>query len=677
MRRCLILIVALIMAQLNVLYAQTTFTAPDTVCIRQPITMTPVDTNASSYYWSFCSGYLMNRPNGNLLGATFGIINATDIEIAKDVNGNYYGFAINRTIPEFVRLDFGTSLANIPTTTSMGNLGGTLPPDVNSLFLMKDDVGNNVMFAVGGASIGNSSLYRIDFGKTLSNTKPNCVNMHNHSGLLNSPRGFFAVKEGAYWFGFAVNALDNKLLRFDFGTNISNTPNVIDVGNPSGALNQPSDMAVVRDVAGDWNVFVTNFVSNLVTHLDFGPSIASLPSATILPPTGNLLNPSSIILARECGVDYLFIANATKNSLVRMAFTDIPSLTFTETSLNFLPGMKNTVGLSHVIREKDNLYTFVVNADGSLGSLVFANCTSSSLRSSTEKFPPQFTYGVPGRYSVFLSKDEGTPTASMECHTIDALPIPSITIVDDTLICQGDTADLFGIAFGTTKLEWRPNYNITEIETDVDALFTRVYPDYSRPYHFVATYPNGCIVDSPIVVNVSKVKADAGIDRVLGDGANTVLGGPMTTEGDLFSYEWSPTNFLSDPLSPNPAASPFYDISYALRVTTKFLGCVSTDTVVVKVGCADVNLPNAFTPEDHSSNNDFFGLINKNIIKLNFFRIFDRWGKEVFTTTDVSVQWNGQFNGIDCPYGVYVWSVDGFCSSGKRISKQGNVTLIR
>lgn len=675
MRRCLILIVALIMAQLNVLYAQTTFIAPDTVCIRQPITMTPVDTNASSYFWSFCSGYLMNRPNGNLLGATFGIVNATDIEIAKDVNGNYYGFAINRTVPEFIRLDYGTSLANVPTFTSLGNLGGTLPQDINSLFLMKDDLGNNVMFAVGGASIGNSSLFRLDFGKSLAN-KPNAVNMHNHSGLLNAPRGFFAVKENGYWFGFAVNALDNKLLRFDFGTNISNTPNVIDVGNPSGALNQPSDMAAVKDAAGDWNFFVTNFATSTVTHLDFGASITSLPTGTVMP-VGNLLNPSSIILARECGVDYLFIASATKNSLMRLAFTNIPALVYTETSLDFMPGMKTTVGLSHVIREKDNLYSFVVNADGSLGSLVFANCTSSSQRSSTDKFPPAFTYTVPGRYSVFLSKDEGLPTASMECHTIDALPIPSITIVDDTLICQGDTASLFGIAFGTTKLEWRPNYNITQVETDVDALFTLVYPEYSRPYHFVATYPNGCIVDSPIVVNVSKVKADAGVDRVLSDGSTTVLGGPMTTEGDLFAYVWTPTNFLSDPLSPNPSSNPFYDVTYALTVTSKFLGCVSTDTVVVKVGCNDVNLPNAFTPEDHSANNDFFGLINKNIIKLNFFRIFDRWGKEVFTTTDISEQWNGQFNGVDCPYGVYVWSVDGFCSSGKRISKQGNVTLIR
>lgn len=677
MRRCLILTVLLVIARLNGLYAQTTFVAPDTVCIRQPISMYPIDTSASSYYWSFCSGYMMNRPTGSLLGYTFGITDATDIEIGKDNNGNYYGFIINRAIPEFVRLNFGNSLANIPTYTSLGNLGGTVTVDANSLFLMKDGAGNHVMFVVGGASIGNSSISRLDFGSSLGN-KPNCANMGNLGGLLNSPRGFFAAKEGPYWFGFAANALDGKLIRFDFGTNISNTPNAIDLGNPSGAFGNVSDMAAIRDNIGDWHVFATNFAASNIVHVGFGSSLASLPVASILPTDlSNLFNPSSIILAKECGVDYAFITNATNNSLVRLAFSDLPNLVFDEAGHDFVPGLKSTLGLSHFIREKDNLYSFCVNLDGSLGSIMFENCTVSSVRNSTAKFPPKFQYSTPGRYSVFLSRNEGTPEMAMECHVITALPIPAITIIDDTAVCQGDTANLYGIAFGTDTLRWTPNYNITNTETTEDyALFTKVAPDYTRPYHFIAIYPNGCIVDSPIVVTVDKVQADAGVDRTTEDGANTVLGGPMTTEGSSFIYEWTPSNFLDNRLAANPTSTPFYDMAYALKVTN-LKGCVAHDTVIVKVACTDINLPNAFTPEDHSSNNDFFGLLNKNIVKLNHFRIFDRWGKEVFSTTDVSKQWNGQFEGVDCAYGVYVWAVDGFCSSGKRISKTGNVTLIR
>ncbi|MFA6150664.1 MAG: gliding motility-associated C-terminal domain-containing protein [Chitinophagaceae bacterium] len=679
MRRCLILTVMLIAAQLTGLHAQTTFDAPDTVCIRQPISLKPVDMSASSYYWSFCSGYLMNKPTGDFLGYTFGINNAADIEIGRNSDGKYYGFFINRTSPEFIRLDYGNSLANIPTTTSLGNLGGTIAADANSLFLMQDGVGNFVMFVVGGASVGNSSLSRLDFGKSLSN-KPNCVNMGNLGGLLDGPRGFFAAQEGPYWFGFAANALNGKLIRFDFGTNISNTPNVVDLGNPSASMVDPSDMAATKDIAGNWHVFVTNFVSNFVSHISFGSSLASIPTGTILPLATPLSNPSSIILAKDCGMDYAFISNVSKNSIVRIAFSDLALPTYTDASLDLIPGLKNSVAMSHIIREKDNLYSYVVNADGSLGKIQFDNCTSSTVRASTFKIPPTYSYDNPGRYNVFLSTNEGMPNASMECHLIDALPIPSITIVDDTLVCQGDTATLYGIAFGTDTLRWAPNYNITETETDVDALFTRVAPDYSRPYHFIAIYPNGCIVDSPIMVNVSKVQADAGVDRSIGDGSTTVMGGPMTTEGATYRYEWTPANFLSDPLAPNPTSTPLYDISYTLKVTSQVLGCVDYDTVEVKVTCSSgkLNIPNAFTPEDHTNNNDYFGIANRlTIVQLNYFRIFDRWGQEVFSTTDVSAKWNGQFEGIDCPYGVYVWQVDGFCGSGGRISETGNVTLIR
>jgi gliding motility-associated-like protein len=639
--------------------------------------MKPVDTSASSYYWSFCSGYLMNRPSGVLLGSTFGINNSSDIEIGKNSDGNYYGFLINRTTLEFIRLDFGKSLANIPTVTNFGDLGGTIAADANGLFLMKDAAGNNVMFVVGGSSVGNSSLLRLDFGASLSN-KPNCANMGNLGGLLNAPRGFFAAKEGPYWYGFAANSLDNKLIRFDFGTNISNTPNVVDLGNPSGAFSNPSDMAAIRDNSGNWHILVTNFLTSKLAHVGFGSSLASFPVGNVLTPNpDSLANPTSIILARDCGVDYAFITDVARNNLVRMAFSDLATLTFSDVSWEFVPGLKSSLALSHFIRENDNLYAFSVNNDNSLGAIAFANCTTSTVRSSTDKFPPAYKYTAPGTYNVFLSKDEGTPTASMECFSIEALPIPAITIVDDTTICQGDTAELYGIAFGTDTLRWTPNYHITATETTTDfALFTKVAPDYTRPYHFIAVYPNGCIVDSPIVVTVHKVQADAGVDRILADGAGTVLGGPMTTEADSNSYRWIPTNFIDNPYSPNPKSVPFYDISYTLQVTNKY-GCVATDTVLVKVACADVNLPNAFTPEDHAANNDYFGLINKSIVKLNHFKIFDRWGKMVFSTNDVSMQWNGKADGIDCPYGVYVWEVDGFCSSGKRITKNGNVTLIR
>lgn len=657
--------------------AQSIFYAPDTVCVRQDITLYPKDTTANSYYWSFCAGFMVNPPSGALLGTSFGIKDATDIEIGKDKDGNFYGFYINRKNAEFVRLNYGKSLTNIPTTKSFGNLAGSLDTNANSLFLTKDKADNFILFVVGGSDAATSFLLRLDYGTSLNNN-PNVANMGNIDGLLAVPKGFFVAKEGPYWFGFTVNALNGKMIRFDFGTNISNTPNTVDLGNFGGALGNPSDMAAVRDNLGDWHVFATNFTASNVVHVGFGSSLASIPTASMLPvDLSTLYNPSSIIIAKDCGVDYLFITNAAHNNIVRLAFTNLPLLTFDEQSYDFVPGLKSTIAISHFIRDKDNLYAFTVNSDGSMGRIGYENCTTTNFVNSEDQYPPTYKYFQTGRYNIFLSINEGTPEMQMECHTIDVLPTPAITIVDDTTICQNDSASLWAIAFGTDTLRWMPNYNNTKTITTTDyALFTKVYPEYSKPYHFIASYPNGCVVDSVINVFVNKVESDAGNDRTIADGATTILGGPMNTKGADFRYEWIPRNFLDNNLSANPIASPFYDMTYVLK-TTNVQGCIAYDTVLVKVACEDVNLPNAFTPEQHTSNNDFFGLKNKSVVQLNYFRIFDRWGNKVFETKDISEVWNGQFNGIDCPYGVYAWVVDGFCSSGKHISKSGNVTLIR
>src|SRR5471030_3147533 len=108
MKKCLLLIALLTLSQLNILRAQTLFSAPGTVCIHQPVTLVPdsMAFNASSYYWGFCSGFLMNTPYGLNIGDSFKFHIPTNMDIVYD-SGSYYGFAINSQTTEFLRLNFG------------------------------------------------------------------------------------------------------------------------------------------------------------------------------------------------------------------------------------------------------------------------------------------------------------------------------------------------------------------------------------------------------------------------------------------------------------------------------------------------------------------------------------------------------------------------------------------
>src|SRR6202012_5141162 len=114
--------------------------------------------NVASYYWGFCSGYLMNTPTGMNIGDSFSLKIPTNIDIVYDI-GNYYGFAVNSASTEFLRYNFGSSLSNIPTVTNFGNLTNGLPVNPTSLYIVRDSFSARwFVFVCGGFEQGTSSL---------------------------------------------------------------------------------------------------------------------------------------------------------------------------------------------------------------------------------------------------------------------------------------------------------------------------------------------------------------------------------------------------------------------------------------------------------------------------------------------------------------------------------------
>jgi len=670
MKKCLLL-AALMVLQLSYVKAQNLFNAPDTVCIRQPIQLTS-NVAASTYYWGFCSGFLFDQPQGNNLGVIPGFDNPGAIEIAREGN-KYYGFVANTGNNEILRLDYGISLSNTPVVTSLGTLNNTMPEIPSKLYLTKDVAGNWFMFVCGGTTATNSSLARLDFGGSLSNM-PNSVNFGNLGNVLNAPRGIFVLEEAGNYIGYVANNADNRLIKLDFGNNISLTPNVIDLG-PVFALTNPSDMVAVKE-ANDWYVFVTNQGSNSITRLDYGASVADTPVANDLGTMGNrLFGPSSITFARDCGFIHLFVTNAVSSDITMINMPGILG-PYTATIFTGVGGMALPTSISRIIREKDNIYTYVTNGFGNtLSQVVFPSCTTATVTSSTLSVPPSYSYSVPGTYNVYFVTNEGQPDMQVQCQQIVALPIPQMTISNDTVICQGDTIELFAQAFGSLSTTWSPNYNID----DTSDFAVKVWPDYTTEYHVVLPYANGCIVDTPVNVTVHKNRADAGPDRIIFDGATTLLGGPFTSYSDtigLYTYTWFPNEYITDTTIMNPVAAPPNDFVYYLEIRDKY-GCYDIDTVVVRVDCNNLNLPNAFAPESRHPETNSFGILNNQIVKLNYFRIFDRWGKEVFSTNDPKIRWNGLVDGEPAAVGVYIWEADGFCFEGQRFKRSGNVTLLR
>jgi gliding motility-associated-like protein len=65
------------------------------------------------------------------------------------------------------------------------------------------------------------------------------------------------------------------------------------------------------------------------------------------------------------------------------------------------------------------------------------------------------------------------------------------------------------------------------------------------------------------------------------------------------------------------------------------------------------------------------------IKQIEFFRIYNRWGQLVFSTTINGQGWDGKINGQLQGNNVYVWEVKAVDYDGKPFFKKGLVTLIR
>lgn len=107
-------------------------------------------------------------------------------------------------------------------------------------------------------------------------------------------------------------------------------------------------------------------------------------------------------------------------------------------------------------------------------------------------------------------------------------------------------------------------------------------------------------------------------------------------------------------------------------------GCPDTMIIPIIVKPEFVfNIPNTFTPNWDGINEGFRG---KGIgIKEYDFRIYDRWGRTLFKTTDQLEEWNGCLNnhGILLPEDIYVYSVDIVDVFDEKHHYAGKVFLMR
>ncbi|GBL34626.1 hypothetical protein EMGBS15_02210 [Filimonas sp.] len=280
---------------------------------------------------------------------------------------------------------------------------------------------------------------------------------------------------------------------------------------------------------------------------------------------------------------------------------------------------------------------------------------------------PVFSGHTNTNFQVIVSTPIGCADTDLVLVTVFPTEFATVTPATST-ICPRDSVQF--TAVGGVSYVYTPGLYVTDsvISNPMGKpLSTTTYTVYS-------TSALGCIDTDLVEIAVAPDGVlDAGEDVTLYPGEMT----EFMPSGNCSFFTWFPDYHLTDKSLKNPIATPPLTTKYFVTGQTEF-GCPANDSLTVFVSPETIlDLPNAFSPGSGTSINDELRIIKRGIATLNYFKIFNRWGQVIFSTTDIERGWNGQFNGVPQNMGTYVYLIDATTSTGKRFYKQGNVTLIR
>lgn len=144
--------------------------------------------------------------------------------------------------------------------------------------------------------------------------------------------------------------------------------------------------------------------------------------------------------------------------------------------------------------------------------------------------------------------------------------------------------------------------------------------------------------------------------------------------GDIATYTWSPTTYVTDPTAALTTVQPLEEVTYTLTVADTF-GCTDSASVFVPVG-ACVPATAGFTPNGDGVN-DLWEIPCLNLFD-NRVEVYNRWGQLVFEAVNYDGTWDGTNLGQDVPDATYYYIIEvEYPNLAKPVVLKGTVTIIR
>ena len=261
--------------------------------------------------------------------------------------------------------------------------------------------------------------------------------------------------------------------------------------------------------------------------------------------------------------------------------------------------------------------------------------------------------------------------------------LDDISVDGPMTVCANDTFELT-VAFEafneeTFSIDWNPDECIVSgenaatvtVTAETDKVFDVLVTNLESGEDTIITFP---VVVENVPISITADNGIPGQENL----PQVCLGSNITLSAmpgdDNCDFEWS-----TGESGTSIEVSPDEETTFSLTCTTP-LGCVSEASSTVTVlppQCNedDIFVPSAFSPNEDGVNDRLF-VRSKFIQNMEFF-IVNRWGQEVWRTTNQEQGWDGTFEGETLSPDVYAYCLVVTCVNDTEFTTTGNVSIIK
>ncbi|MBW4891746.1 gliding motility-associated C-terminal domain-containing protein [Mucilaginibacter sp. HMF5004] len=238
----------------------------------------------------------------------------------------------------------------------------------------------------------------------------------------------------------------------------------------------------------------------------------------------------------------------------------------------------------------------------------------------------------------------------------------------------------------------KPTYDLTAAKVTQGSDANLIYTYYTDPdglnflpnpsavtngtYYIKGANPYGCSNILPIKVIISNPIVKVTNPKPVTYPTPVDLSETFTHDPEL-TYSYYYDVLLKNPIE--DFENMHYTGSYYIKATSKY-GCYTVIPVFVFVYPPPppvVTGSNTFTPNSDGVN-DNFSISIKGYGAFKSLKIFNRYGKEVFSSTDITTTWDGTYKGKPVPLGSYYWVFNGTNTYDRSlVHEAGVITLVR